>query len=74
MNMENNYSYLTVDEFHNGYSTLIDSELTKIIRVCHYVRMKYQLNLAAEDIHQEVLGTRSRRDIRRLDGIRINKG
>lgn len=53
--MSKDYSYLTVEEFHNDYQKLSNTDLTRIIKVCHYYRSKYQLNIGAEDMFQEVL-------------------
>jgi len=53
--MSKDYSYLSVDEFHVDYKKLSSTDLTRIIKVCHYYRSKYQLSVGAEDIFQEVL-------------------
>lgn len=52
--MKMEYSYLTVDEIHIALSDLSNLERCKLMKVAHYYRKKYDLDVEAEDILQEV--------------------
>lgn len=53
--MSKDYSYLSVEEFHEGFSALDELQKSKLIKVGHYYRGKYQLDIETEDLIQEVL-------------------
>ncbi|WP_125782577.1 sigma-70 family RNA polymerase sigma factor [Pseudoalteromonas rubra] len=53
--MSKGYSYLSVEEFHEEFSALGELQRSKLVKITHYFRNKYQLDIEAEDLYQEVL-------------------
>lgn len=53
--MNQEYIYLGIEDFDVELRTLTKKDITKLVRVCHYYKNKYDLDIEAEDIYQEAL-------------------
>ena len=53
--MSKDYSYFSVEEFHEGFFALDELQKSKLSKISHYYRSKYQLDIETEDLIQEVL-------------------
>jgi DNA-directed RNA polymerase specialized sigma24 family protein len=49
------YSYLSVDQFLQGYQALTDGDIRRLVGVCYSLRNVYRLQLEPKDLMQEAL-------------------
>ncbi|MEH8022118.1 hypothetical protein [Rheinheimera metallidurans] len=53
--MSKEYSYLSVDQFLQGYQVLTDGDIRRLVGVCYSLRNVYRLQLEPKDLMQEAL-------------------
>ncbi|WP_213997629.1 hypothetical protein [Arsukibacterium sp.] len=53
--MSKEYSYLSVDQFLQGYQALTDGDVSRLVGVCYSLRNVYRLQLEPKDLMQEAL-------------------
>ena len=53
--MSKEYSYLSVDQFLQGYQALTDGDIRRLVGVCYSLRNVYRLQLEPKDLMQEAL-------------------
>lgn len=53
--MSKEYSYLSVDQFLQGYQALTDGDISRLVGACHRLRNVYRLKLEPKDLMQEAL-------------------
>tara|TARA_R110002126_G_scaffold75469_34_gene188501 strand:- start:15238 stop:15825 length:588 start_codon:yes stop_codon:yes gene_type:complete len=49
------YSYLSVDQFLQGYQALTDGDISRLVGVCYSLRNVYRLQLEPKDLMQDAL-------------------
>lgn len=53
--MSKEYSYLSVDQFLQGFKALTKGDMSRLVGVCYSLRNVYRLQLEPEDLMQEAL-------------------
>ncbi len=53
--MSKEYSYLSVDQFLQGYQALTDGDISRLVGVCYSLRNVYRLQLEPKDLMQDAL-------------------